>query len=637
YLGEGMVDLLSTSLDGVGTLSTVDPHALLSALSRQQGDGGELSPAEASALAGRFGAGMHVRGSVVAAGGRLRLAATLYDGSERLTTAEAEGAGEGEVFAMIAELVRELVAGHFSTPGQRLSREGALTTSSVEALRHYLAGERAFRAGEFGASEAAFRQATEIDPAFALAWYRLAAAGHWFERDPELVAEAAQRAVELGAELPPRDRTLLAALDAYVSGRADEAERLYREVTQRYPEEAEAWYGLGEVLAHHNAVRGRPKNEAAEPFARVLELDPHHAPALYHAAQIAANRRDRAAVERLGGRYLEEFPDSQSAPRVRVWQAILADDHERWLRVLEEAARDEQVGDVHWVTLFELRRLDWGEELLRGGLEEPSAPRARILSDLAALALARGQPTEARSWLTELQRAWGDEDGPAAAILLGYPFLPIPEETLAKLEAAVEAWAPPAAWEWEQHADDAAELRLYWLGQVALRRGDLASADRRATALAGMARQRPDHPIVDYLADALRAQLLARRGDLAGALAQLDRTHVEAPGRTLNFSLYYAGTEARLLRAELLRQLGRGEEAIRWYRSVDETCCFESLVYGPWTHLQRARIHDQADRRDRAVWHYGRFLDAWRDAEPALQPVVREVEQRLGELGAPRG
>ncbi len=52
YLGEGMVNLLSTSLDGAGDLRAVDPHAVLSVAQR---GGATLDPAGAATVAERLG------------------------------------------------------------------------------------------------------------------------------------------------------------------------------------------------------------------------------------------------------------------------------------------------------------------------------------------------------------------------------------------------------------------------------------------------------------------------------------------------------------------------------------------------------------------------------------------------------
>jgi DNA-binding SARP family transcriptional activator/TolB-like protein len=75
YLRQGMVDLLSTNLDGAGALRTVDPRAVLAAT--QGGEDLTRSPTRARAIARRFGAGLYVLGEVVAAGERLRISAAV--------------------------------------------------------------------------------------------------------------------------------------------------------------------------------------------------------------------------------------------------------------------------------------------------------------------------------------------------------------------------------------------------------------------------------------------------------------------------------------------------------------------------------------------------------------------------------
>ena len=91
YLAEGLVDLLSTTLDGAGEVRTVDPRALLGYIAREHEqtatDRTRFDPARGCAIAERFGAGSFVLGSVIEAGGRLRICATLYDATARGTPA----------------------------------------------------------------------------------------------------------------------------------------------------------------------------------------------------------------------------------------------------------------------------------------------------------------------------------------------------------------------------------------------------------------------------------------------------------------------------------------------------------------------------------------------------------------------
>src|SRR5206468_11535445 len=111
YLGEGMVDLLGTKLDGAGELRSVDAHALIGRADREKDE--KLTPERACRLATDLGAGMFVLGNVLEAGGQLHIDATLYDcagGGE--VTAKGAVRGEGSrLFEMVDELTTQLLAG----------------------------------------------------------------------------------------------------------------------------------------------------------------------------------------------------------------------------------------------------------------------------------------------------------------------------------------------------------------------------------------------------------------------------------------------------------------------------------------------------------------------------------------------
>ncbi|MFL5514514.1 MAG: BTAD domain-containing putative transcriptional regulator, partial [Gemmatimonadales bacterium] len=120
YLGEGMVELLATKLDGSGDIRTVDPRALFRFLARD-----DASPAlpDARAAADHFGAGRYLTGSIVEAGGRIETSASLYDtGGKVLARVHANATGEDNIFDLVDELARQLLVAQRVGPGTRLAR-----------------------------------------------------------------------------------------------------------------------------------------------------------------------------------------------------------------------------------------------------------------------------------------------------------------------------------------------------------------------------------------------------------------------------------------------------------------------------------------------------------------------------------
>ncbi len=625
YLREGLVDLLSTKLDGAGELRTVDPHALLRAA---QGSGDELDGPSGAELARRFGAGLHVVGSLVAVGDRLQLAATLYAGERAVGSAEASGRGEGDLLRLVDDLARQLVAERFAAPEARIARLGALTTDSLPALKAYLAGEKLLRGGEMAAAAEAFQQAVAADPEFAFAHYRLAVAEGWGEEQEES-RRAAERAVALAASLPERDRQLLVALHAYTRGAADEAEELYRRILARYPDDVEGWYGLGEVLWHHNPARGRPVAESRVAFARALALDPTFQPALFHLAGVFALQPLPAELDGPSARFLALYPDSDTAIQMRTWRAFLlgsAADRER-LVAHALAAGSDDLAVISNVVLFDLRQVARAEEVVERAHAASAMPATDYHRAKLALEIARGRLSAARPHLAERARLQKEP----SAVLLRLPFLPLRREDWLAVRDQMAAWQAPAEWHWKEHAHQAGLVKAFSVGLADARLDDAAGV-RHAIAALGRFDAPEDAPLARALAATLRAHLAAGAGRKDEALSELEGIDLDAPAGLLNTSPFYHLLHARQLRADLLFELGRWEEAIAWYRSLDEACCVDSLGQAAYSHLRRAEAFERLGKPRDAAWHYTRFLALWRDPDPELRPVVRRARERLRRL-----
>jgi eukaryotic-like serine/threonine-protein kinase len=275
YLAEGMVDLLSRNLNGVGEQVTIDPGRVMSAL-----DGSEKRGVQDAdrgyEIARRLGAGRYILGSVHAAGGHLRMQARLYQertgAPEQIAQASAEGDSTA-LFDLVDLLSAQLLVSGDRGQGARLAQTASLTTSSFPSLKAYLDGERNLRAARFDSAVAGFQAATALDSSFALAHYRLAVAATWTGR-MGLLAPSITRALALADRLSERDRALLSAFAEVARGAPDAAERRYRKILETYPDDLEARFQLANVLYSYNAPRGRPPGEAREHYDQVLEVDP---------------------------------------------------------------------------------------------------------------------------------------------------------------------------------------------------------------------------------------------------------------------------------------------------------------------------------------------------------------------------
>jgi tetratricopeptide (TPR) repeat protein len=90
---------------------------------------------------------------------------------------------------------------------------------------------------------------------------------------------------------------------------------------------------------------------------------------------------------------------------------------------------------------------------------------------------------------------------------------------------------------------------------------------------------------------------------------------------------------ARYLRAEALTALRRHDEALRLYQTSFQGSPAE-LVYLAPVHLRQAQIFEARGDREKAVTHYRRFAELWREPDGPLVPTVNDAKTRAGRLAA---
>jgi serine/threonine-protein kinase len=639
YLGEGLVHLISTKLDGVGDLRAVDPHALLASFATGTG---APDPETGRQVTARFGARAFVLGSVLRIGPGIELSASLYSPDGELqATASAMAKREADLSSAVDELARELVAHRLTDASTPLSGLAAMTTRSLPALRAYLEGEHLLRTGRPAAALTALQSAVALDSTFGLAWYRLARAAGWIG-PVALNEDAAARAVRFGGVLPERTRALISAYRVFRMGDPLEAERMYRRILGSYPEDMETLELLGETLFHNNPFFGRPAAEARNPFERALALDPDNRELMVHLMDMAAAEGRASTLDSLTARYLDTEPGDEPPTALHAYAAL------RTLVLDERSSRDEAIGRLAAVgpdAVF--------EALVRIGpqLRDPDLTDrlAAILTDPSHASDHRANGYLHRAWVAVARGRWSAAEEyweSAGTIQPGWTLIhrvlaaslahsPVPHEELDSMRASVMAWAPPAALEDGQHAGDLQALQSYLIGLLDWRVGDETGVAHTIADLAAI--PTATRGLAASFAATLEALELTRADRATDALAALDRAEMHMPFHRRARSPLLEQHLGRFLRAEILRSQeseATDEQALRWYAALEDGYFHWGAPFVGPALLGSAQIHERRGRPEEAARLYDRFITLWSDADADLHAWLELARERRDRLRA---
>jgi class 3 adenylate cyclase/tetratricopeptide (TPR) repeat protein len=618
---EGMVDLLSTNLDGAGGLRSIDSRTVLARWNERIPAGGRADLATALEVGRLAGAQYVLLGSVVSLGTEVRLSAEVYDAEdgEKLGQGQVIGAPDS-VFSLVdrlsIEVLRAVLRGHEEElPGVNLAR---VTTNSLQALKAYLEGEVLFRRGDFDAAIPAYERAVEADSTFALANYRLSTSYGWAENiQSELAEGAIERAVRHAHRLPEREADLLRADLAMTLGTLDGIEPLERAV-RRHPDDPEAWYLLGETYFHLGPQALIPPEKAEEAFARAVRLDPRFLPAYIHRIDYALMTADSvraAALIDSVARFVHAGRTETVRPGRVIYDLAFGDAQaqaQAW-EIMEERLSDNAVS----MALQDFRHPRFRETEARlyelALRKNPGRPGARV--NLALNRFHRGRIAEGLETLEEP----GFPPGAQIAILyrVRRQGLPVPEE---RVERAATRELP------EDLDAVGRAVHLFFRSAHAADRGreaERAAARGSLRDLAARLRVEGDSTnarFADGVGRALDGLLAWQRGDRRQAERFLEEARVQATGHGPK---WVVNDQIRWWLGELLVEAGRHHDAERY---------FASLWFDPMADRRLGDLYLEMEELDKARESYERFLMAWRDADPAARPLVARTQQTVTSL-----
>lgn len=635
YLREGMVDLLAQAIGGGGALRTVDERALLRAARERLG---ELDAESGAALSRRFGARLYVLGSVLEVKDRLRLSAQLFEADDPPElVAEASQEGEAaKLFELVNALLRQLRPGllaraRLTGPASGLTALAEQTTESLPALKAFLEGEQQLRRSHYDAAAQLLQRAVAEDPSFAVAHYRLAVAKTWLNDYATARTELAE-ALKSKGKLLPRELRMLEAFSSLWTGRAADAERRYREILAGEPDNAEAWYELGEVLFHEGPHMGRSYLEAKGPLTKAFDLDPDGRLPVAHLRDIAFAEMDRPGIARWSELMIDSSRlDAPQREGLRWGIAWARGETTAQHEIEERTAKDTVLIAGGAATMAVLPGgLDEGHRLLayaEGTHPKPGSPeQTQLLNVRVMFAMLEGRVGDAARGLAE----WRAVRPEAAATPLGLlPLMPADREQLAK---ACRSVPPP---ERILGLTPSLQKRVhdYLAGLCAAALQDAAGVEDAAARLEA-SRDEDDSAQGHDLALALRAQHELASGRPAEAVAYFEKTSGGVPYPLVGLG-YFSGAREGFYRGEALRVSGRLDEALRWYGAVGGPTT--SGWYTAPVLLRQAQVLEQLGRGKEALPKYQEFLARWRDCDVSLKPYVEDARAHLAALLRERG
>jgi serine/threonine protein kinase/tetratricopeptide (TPR) repeat protein len=212
-------------------------------------------------------------------GNHIRIDATLEDlKQQRNFTMNTEAASEKDLPQALQQLA-DSVEKNLALPAQTIKELQAKSlkpsSQSVQALRYYEEGLPLLRQGKYPEAQRSFQSSIGEDPNFALAHAKLGQVyfnlGYGNEAE-----ESTRKAVDLSQNLPPPEKSLIAAIHDQTANDNKKAAEQYESLANLLPEDADIQFALAGLYTTLGSF-----DKARAGYDRLLARDPKYVEALY--------------------------------------------------------------------------------------------------------------------------------------------------------------------------------------------------------------------------------------------------------------------------------------------------------------------------------------------------------------------
>jgi serine/threonine protein kinase/Flp pilus assembly protein TadD len=573
-----------------------------------------------------------LQGSYAKAGDLFRINITLQDaGSGELVASEWAEGKEEQIFSMVDELTMK-VKENFNLSEEEIAGDidmevGKITTSFPQAYRYFSEAEKFYYSGDYRKAIEIGKKAIEIDPEFAMAYYGLAWC-YWTMRYNSEARKYFLMAIQFTDRISERERLRIQG-DFYIqSGAHDKALEIYERMLELYPED---WIGNNSLGLIYNQQEEwdkgierfevNVKNKVENPYSYENISFAYRAKGMYEKTEEIL----RDYLRNISDHFWIYWQLTITYLCQREFGLAMAEINKALSLSPDNPSNISLKGDVH----IYREELDKAETEYRKLLEKDEAAHQRIgRHDLANLFLLQGKFERAREQVKQgikLAEQTG-EKGWASGYYSASAYLHLKTGNFKQALAEYQrSWKTAV-----ESGDRNAQIRaLYWEGLTHLRLNSMDEALQTADKLKELIEQGMNKKIMRFYFN-LMGNIELERKNFAQAIEYLESA--------LSLLSYQrgAGDDHALFVDSLARAYYETQDLEKAQQEYERIILLTSgrISWGDIyvkSFYMLAKIYEQKDWEGKAIEHYEKFLDLWKNADTGL-PEVEDARKRLAEL-----
>jgi len=632
---KALSDLLITDLTQSRYLRVLSGESLFNILSRlNKQEAKSYSSKDLEEVAARGGVEHILVGKLAKAGEAFRIDIILQEaktgqsiGSERV-----EGKGEESIFSMVDELTKRIKT-HFKLSSEEIASDidkmiGKITTSSPEAYKYFSQSMEDFNKGEYREAIQLLEKAVSVDPEFARAYLMMSAAYSNLGYEAE-GKKYIQKALELSERVSDRERYGIQGEFYFYSEKTySKAIEAFNTLLQLYPEDVAGNNELGllylfteqwDKAIERFEVIIKGKGEFSIPYDN--QADAYMAKGLYDKA--------REVLED----YLNNFPDIAYIHRSLAYNYI---PQGKFDLAFSEVNKAFSLSPAHYSNF----RLKGDILLFTGDLIKAEKEYAKLFEAeekathlvgrrrLGGLYLLNGRYGELKNKMKqgiELAKELGDMWWKSELHLqLAYMHLNSgnPEEALKECNKA---------WDSAEEIESLSlqRLALHYKGLTYLEMRLMEKAQRTADELKELIQTEINSKAIRYHLH-LEGMIELKKENFSRAIENFKKAISLLPSQSSSYDDHALFIEPLASAYYKSEDLDHSREEYERITKLTTGRFFYGDVYAKSFYMLGMIYEEQGDK-SKAIEHYEKFLDLWKDADPGI-PEVEDTKKRLAGL-----